>query len=482
MGSAICGTYVLLPYDSCQPMVPDMVKLEKPRGLFVTPSNASMLADLYELTMAAAYFENNIPGEAGFELFVRHLPKNFSYIIAAGLEQALDYILNLRFTDEQIQFIRQHPSFRHISREFFEYLKDFRFKGDVWAVPEGTVIFPGEPLVQVEASIIEAQIVETYLLTMINFQTLIASKASRVVETAKGRDVVEFGSRRAHGPEAALLAARASYIGGCTGTSNLLAGYELGIPTYGTMAHSFIMTFDSEREAFLAYKKAFPDNLALLIDTYNTIEGAKTAVNLGVSPTLVRLDSGDLLDLSVKVRRILDTAGYKSTKIFASGDLNEYKIRDLIAKGAPIDSFGVGTELTTSREDPALPGIYKLVELRRGSETIPRVKLSPAKVTIPELKQIHRAYDSSGLIKEDIVAIDEEIFPGLVARPLLTKVIDKGRQAYSVPSLLETREYGKKQIDSLPQEFRDPAVVAEAPVRLSPRLSALCEELYHGIA
>jgi len=463
-------------------MVPEMVKLEKPRGLFVTASNASMLADLYELTMAGAYFENNIPGEAGFELFVRHLPKNFSYIIAAGLEQALDYILNLKFTDDQIQFIRQHPSFRHISREFFEYLKDFRFRGDVWAVPEGTVIFPGEPLVQVEASIIEAQIVETYLLTMINFQTLIASKASRVVETAKGRDVVEFGSRRAHGPEAALLAARASYIGGCTGTSNLLAGYELGIPTYGTMAHSFIMTFDSEREAFLAYKKAFPDNMALLIDTYNTTEGAKTAVNLGVSPTLVRLDSGDLLDLSVKVRRILDTAGYKSTKIFASGDLNEYKIRDLIAKGAPIDSFGVGTELTTSREDPALPGIYKLVELRRGSESIPRVKLSPAKVTIPELKQIHRAYDSSGLIKEDIVAIYEEIFPGLVARPLLTKVIDKGRLVYSMPSLLETREYGKKQIDSLPQEFRDPAVVAEAPVRLSPRLSALCEELYHGIA
>ena len=225
-------------------MVPEMVKLEKPRGLFVTASNASMLADLYELTMAAAYFENNIPGEAGFELFVRHLPKNFSYIIAAGLEQALDYILNLRFTDGQIQFIKQHPSFRHISREFFKYLKDFRFRGDVWAVPEGTVIFPGEPLVQVEASIIEAQIVETYLLTMINFQTLIASKASRVVETEKGRDVVEFGSRRAHGPEAALLAARASYIGGCTGTSNLLAGYELGMPTYGTMAHSFIMTFD----------------------------------------------------------------------------------------------------------------------------------------------------------------------------------------------------------------------------------------------
>jgi nicotinate phosphoribosyltransferase len=459
-----------------------MVKPEKPRGLFVTASNASMLADLYELTMAAAYFDNKIPGEACFELFVRHLPKNFSYIIAAGLEQALDYILNLRFTDDQIQFLRNHPSFRHISREFFESLEDFSFKGDVWAVPEGTVVFPHEPIVQVAGGTIEAQIVETYLLTMVNFQTLIASKASRVVEAAKGRDIIEFGSRRAHGPEAALLAARASYIGGCIGTSNLLAGYELGIPTFGTMAHSFIMTFDSEREAFLAYKKAFPDNMALLIDTYNTIEGAKTAVNLGVAPTLVRLDSGDLLDLSVKVRQILDTAGCRKTKIFASGDLNEYKIRDLIANGAPIDSFGVGTELTTSREDPALPGIYKLVELLRGSQSIPRVKLSPAKVTIPELKQIHRVYDDSGLIKEDIVSIDEETFPDLVARPLLTRVIDNGRLTYSIPSLPETREYRKKQVESLPQEFKNPAVVAESPMHLSPRLSALCEELYHGMA
>jgi nicotinate phosphoribosyltransferase len=241
------------------------------------------------------------------------------------------------------------------------------------------------------------------------------------------------------------------------------------------------MTFDSEREAFLAYKKAFPENMALLIDTYSTIEGAKTATGLGVSPTLVRLDSGDLLDLSVKVRQILDTAGHKNTEIFASGDLNEYKIRDLVKKGAPIDAFGVGTELTTSREDPALPGIYKLVELRRGSESIPRVKLSPAKVTIPELKQIHRAYDSSGLIKEDIIAMDEEIFPSLAAQTLLRKVIDKGQLTYSVPSLLETREYTKKQTDSLPQEFRDPTIVAEAPVRLSPKLSSLCEKLYHGI-
>ncbi len=459
-----------------------MANLENPQGLFVTADNASMFADLYELTMAAAYFENQIPGEAGFELFVRHLPKNFSYIVAAGLEQALDYILKLSFSDKQIDFLREHPSFHHVGQKFFEYLREFKFKGDAWAVPEGTIVFPGEPLFQVAGNIIEAQIVETYLLATINFQTLIASKASRIVEAAAGRDIIEFGSRRAHGPQAALLAARASYIGGCVGTSNLLAGYELGIPTYGTMAHSFIMTFDSEREAFLAYNKTFPDNMALLIDTYDTLEGAKTAASLGVSPTLVRLDSGDLLDLSVRVRRILDEAGHRSTKIFASGDLNEYKIRDLVSKGAPIDSFGVGTELVTSRDDPALPGIYKLVERRLGSQTIPRVKLSPAKVTIPELKQVFRAYNSSGLIEQDIVAISDEHFQNATTHPLLTRVIDKGRIVYHFPSLSEAREFGRKQMQILPREFRDPTVVAEAPVRLSPNLSALCEKLYHGIA
>ena len=456
--------------------------MEKPKGLFVTTSNVSMLADLYELTMAAAYFENNVPGEAAFELFVRHLPKNFSYMIAAGLEQALYYLMNLRFTEEQIQFLKRHPSFRHVSERFFEYLNSFRFSGDVWAAPEGTVLFPGEPLVQVSGSIIEAQIVETYLLAMINYQTLIASKASRVVEAAKGRDIVEFGSRRAHGPEAALLASRASYVGGCVGTSNLLAGYELGIPTYGTMAHSFVMAFDSEREAFQAYQKVFPENTALLIDTYDTIEGARTAVSLGISPTLVRLDSGDLLDLSKKVRRILDEAGYGNTKIFASGDLNEYKIKELVSQGAPIDAFGVGTELTTSREDPALPGIYKLVELRRGSQTIPRVKLSPSKVTIPELKQVYRVYSDMELIKEDVIAIDEEPSPESAARPLLVKVIEKGRLVYEIPSLAEAREYAKKQVETLPHEFKDLVGITEPPVRLSPKLSALCERLYHGIS
>ncbi len=461
--------------------VSEMQGLQKPKGLFVTRSNAAMLADLYELAMAAAYFDNQVPGEAVFELFARHLPKNFSYIVAAGLEQALDYILNLSFSESQLRFLRNHPSFRRVDDAFFEYLKDLRFTGSVWAAPEGTVLFPGEPLVQVEGSLIEAQIVETYLLTTINFQTLIASKASRVVETAKGRDVVEFGSRRAHGPQAALLAARASYIGGCVGTSNLLAGYELGIPTYGTMAHSFVMAFDSEREAFQAYHRTFPESTALLIDTYDTIEGAVNAASLGISPTLVRLDSGDLYDLSTRVRRILDEAGHPSTKIFASGDLNEYKIHDLVSRGVPIDAFGVGTELTTSREDPALPGIYKLVELRRGRRTIPRVKLSPFKVTIPERKQIHRVYARAGYIDEDIVAIDDEPPPEPGAQPLLEKMIEKGHLVHRIPSLDEIRERRKVQVQSLPNEFKDITSVAEAPVRLSPRLSSLCERLYHDI-
>ena len=461
--------------------VRDLGDLKKPKGLFVTTTNASMLADLYELTMAAAYFDNHVPGEAVFELFVRHLPKNFSYMLTAGLEQALHYILNLRFTEEQIQFVKSHRSFRHVSKEFFEYLLNFKFSGDVWAAPEGTVLFPGEPLVQVAGSLIEAQIVETYLLTMINFQTLIASKASRVVQTAKGRDVVEFGSRRAHGPQAALLAARASYVGGCVGTSNLLAGYELGIPTYGTMAHSFIMAFDSEREAFQAYQNVFPESTALLIDTYDTVEGAKIAADLGLSPALVRIDSGDLLGLSVKVRGILDDKGRKNTRIFVSGDLDEYKIQELISKGAPIDAFGVGTELTTSREDPALPGIYKLVELRRGHRNIPRVKLSPSKLTIPKLKQVFRIYSSSGLIRQDVIAIDSEPPPESGAHQLLAKMIEKGQLLHEVPSLVETREYARKQVDTLPSEFKDITIVAEPPVRLSPKLAALCERLYHGI-
>ena len=276
------------------------------RTVFVP--DLALATDLYELTMAAAYYDNKETAEATFELFVRSYPKNRSYLLAAGLEQAVEYLSQLRFKEEHIAFLKKHPTFKNVSKEFFNYLKNFRFNGDMWAIPEGTVFFTDEPILRVTAPIIEAQIVETYLLSLINFETLIATKATRVAQSARGKGVVEFGSRRAHGPEAAVLAARASYIGGCIGTSNVLAGYLFDIPTYGTMAHSFIMDYDSEEEAFERFCKVFPTSRALLLDTYDTIEGAKKAASSGVNPTLVRLDSGDRYDLSKKVRKILDEA------------------------------------------------------------------------------------------------------------------------------------------------------------------------------
>ncbi len=439
--------------------------------------NFALATDLYELTMAAAYYDNNELGEATFELFVRNFPKNRSYLVAAGLEQAVDFLLKLRFKEEHINYLKKHPSFKSVSEGFFNYLSNFRFTGDVWAVPEGTVFFTKEPIVRITAPTIEAQIVETYLLSTINFETLIATKASRVVQSARGKGVVEFGARRAHGPEAAVLAARASYIGGCIGTSNVLAGYQFGIPTYGTMAHSFIMNYDLEREAFEKFCKVFPSSCAPLIDTYDTIEGAKKATSLTVNPSLVRLDSGDRYDLSVKVRKILDDAGMKDTKVFVSGDLNEYVLDDLTSRGAPIDSFGVGTELVTSRDDPALQGIYKLVEVRRDGKTVYRVKTSEDKKTIPGGKQVYRKYSSNGEIQEDILALDDEEAPkGTV--PLLCKVIEGGKIAYNLPNIDAIRDRTKKQVAGLPEKYRVMTGSSEPPVKLSARLERLCNTLW----
>jgi nicotinate phosphoribosyltransferase len=439
--------------------------------------NFALATDLYELTMAAAYYDNNELGEVTFELFVRNLPKNRSYLVAAGLEQAVDYLLKLRFNEEQINYLKKHPSFKNVSDGFFNYLRNFRFTGDAWAVPEGTVFFAKEPIVRITAPTIEAQIVETYLLSTINFETLIATKASRVVQSARGKGVVEFGARRAHGPEAAVLAARASYIGGCIGTSNVLAGYQFGIPTYGTMAHSFIMNYDLERDAFERFCKVFPSSCAPLIDTYDTIEGAKTATSLTVKPTLVRLDSGDRYDLSVKVRKILDDAGLKDTKIFVSGDLNEYVLDDLTSRGAPIDSFGVGTELVTSRDDPALQGIYKLVEVRREGKNVYRVKTSVDKKTIPGGKQIYRKYSSNEEIQEDILALDDEEAPqGAV--PLLVKVIERGKIVYNLPSIDWVRDRTKKEIAGLPEKYKAMTGSVEPPVKLSPELERLSNALW----
>ena len=439
------------------------------------PRDNALATDLYELTMAAAYFENKESGEATFELFVRQLPGNRSYLIAAGLEQVVEYLRGLRFEKDHINFLMEQPSFRNIAEGFFRYLSEFRFTGDVWALPEGTVFFANEPVLRVTAPIIEAQIIETYLLSTINFETLIATKASRVVQSARGREVVEFGARRAHGPEAALLAARSSYIGGCVGTSNVLAGFKFGIPIYGTMAHSFVMNYETEEEAFNKFCKTFPSNPALLLDTYDTIKALQKAIPL--KPSLVRLDSGDRYDLSVKVRKILDDAGLKQTKIFVSGDLNEFIIDDLTSKGAPIDTFGVGTELVTSRDEPALQGIYKIVETRRNGELSFRVKTSEGKRTLPGAKQVYREYSSAGEITQDVLALaDEDKIP--LAEPLLVEVLRRGRLVYRLPRLCEVRERALKNTSNLPADFRDIRKAQPSPVILSERLQRLSESLW----
>jgi nicotinate phosphoribosyltransferase len=439
--------------------------------------DSALATDLYELTMAAAYFDNSEKAEATFELFVRSFPKNRSYLVAAGLEQAAEYLSQLRFKEEHVAFLSKHPVFENVSKEFFNYLRNFKFAGDVWAIPEGTVFFTDEPVLRVTAPMIEAQIVETCLLSLINFETLIATKASRVVHSARGKSVVEFGSRRAHGPEAALLAARASYIGGCIGTSNALAGYLFGIPVYGTMAHSFVMNYDSEEEAFSRFCRVFPSNRSLLLDTYDTLEGAKKAVASGLMPSLVRLDSGDRYDLSVKVRRILDDAGLQATRIFVSGDLNEFAINDLTSRGAPIDSFGVGTELVTSRDDPALSGIYKLVSVSRAGETVYRAKTSEGKRTIPGAKQVYRRYSQGGEIQDDTLALESEEPPASTI-PLLVRVFDRGRLVYDMPQIEVIQERAKKEVAALPEEYRTLTGSEKTPVRLSTKLDQLTNSLW----
>jgi len=440
--------------------------------------DAALATDLYELTMAAAYFENKIEGQATFELFVRNYPKNRSFLIAAGLQQAVEYLHHVRFEEKHIEFLRRHPVFKDVSKDFFQYLKTFQFTGSVYAMQEGTVFFPNEPILQVTAPVIEAQIVETYLLSIINFETLIASKAARVVGAARGRDVVEFGARRAHGPESALLAARASYIGGCVGTSNVLAGYKFGIPTYGTVAHSFVMMFDTEREAFERFCKVFPSSPAFLLDTYDTLAAARIVASMNVNPALVRLDSGNRALLSRKVRKILNDAGMEDTKIFASGDLNEYVLDKITKQNAPIDSFGVGTDLVTSRDDSALPGIYKLVAIKQRGHTVLRAKTSAGKRTIPGTKQVYRRYNRQGMIVRDLIALANETPPPRT-KPLLTGVMRDGQLTITLPSLDRIREVRKSELESLPQKYHRLRGSARPPVYFSRLLKRLTKSLWN---
>lgn len=448
----------------------------KTLGLLGEPGRYGLATDLYEITMAAAYFEAGMERvTATFNLFVRHLPPNRGYLLVAGLQQAVEYLQGLRFDGKCIDYLRGLPHFEAISDSFWEYLRGFRFSGDVEAIPEGTVAFANEPLVQVSGPIIESQMVETFLLATINHQTLIATKAARVVDAAGGKGIIEFGARRAHGFDAALYGARAAVIGGCIGTSNVLAGQVFGIPVYGTAAHSFTMAFEHERDAFRAFHRAFPNHSILLIDTYDTLEGARRAAELGPSVRGVRLDSGDILTLSREVRRILDDAGLKEAILVASGDLNEDAVERATRDGAPIDLYGVGTEMITSKDAPALGGVYKLVAVSQDGRHRPVRKLSPEKATYPGAKQVFRTRGKDGRLAGDTLALRSESLPG---EPLLTRVIQQGRLVAPLPDLKEIQARARVERDALPEAVRRLRDPEPYPVALSTGIQRLLAELH----
>jgi nicotinate phosphoribosyltransferase len=437
-------------------------------------SGRALLVDLYELTMAAAYFEHRVDCRATFELFVRQLPRERSYLVAAGSDSALEYLETLHFTDEDIRFLRHQPAFQSVSEAFFDYLRTFRFTGDVQALEEGTLVFAEEPILQVTAPALEAQVVETYLLSVINYETLVASKAARVVGAARGRGVLEFGTRRAHGPEAGVRAARAAYVGGCIATSNVLAGYRYGIPLAGTAAHSWTQIFPTERESFEALLETFPERAILLIDTYDSLTGAETAAALGRKVAGVRLDSGDLLEKSRQVREILDRRGLTETKIVASGDLNEYKIEELVSQGAPIDVFGVGTDLATSRDVPALSVVYKLVQVERAGRVELKTKFSEQKVHSPGRKQVFR-FSRDGHFHYDLIACADEAYPE--AAPLLQTVMKDGRRLTPPRPLAEVQAGTLATLARLPEGYRALHDAPAYPVVKSAALERLLEEV-----
>ncbi len=429
-----------------------------------------LLTDLYELTMAAGYFEaGKLAERATFELSIRRLPANRSYILVAGIEQAVDYLLGLSFNAEQIDYLRSLPAFSRVSEGFWDYLRRFRFTGDVWAVEEGTPMFAGEPVLRISAPLAEAQIPETYLLSTVTFQSLIATKASRVVAEARGRPVVEFGTRRAHTPHAGTLGARAAYLGGCAGTSNVEAGYRFGIPVYGTAAHSWTLAFDSEPEAFARLQDLLGDHTVYLVDTYDVETGVKNAAAVGRPFWGIRLDSGDLLPQSRRARQILDQAGWPQARIMASGDLNEHRIAELIGAGAPIDSFGVGTELSTSCDAPSMGSIYKLVEIERSGKIRRTAKLSSDKPSLPGAKQVFRLPDG------DILGLAEEDVPGAVR--LLEPVVRGGQRVVEAPAVSRLRETARQKLEGIPETHRKLEHATEYPVTKSEKLQELAATL-----
>jgi nicotinate phosphoribosyltransferase len=445
---------------------------------FLKEENMSLFTDFYELTMCASYFDNKNFEPATFDLFIRRLPENRSYFLFAGLEQNLLYLQNIKFTEKHLAYLKRQG----FKEDFLNYLRGFRFTGEVWAVPEGSVVFPNEPLIRITAPIIEAQLVETFLLNTVNLQTMIATKASRVVHAAQGKPVIEFGLRREQGVDAGMKVARSSYIAGCQGTSNVLAGQIYAIPVFGTMAHSFVMSYPKEIEAFRAFTQTFPNKSTLLIDTYDDISGAEKAAEVakeleaeGCKLGGVRLDSGDLAKDSKKIRKFLDSQGLNYVRIFASGDLDEFKIEELLSEGAKIDSFGVGTKMGTSADRPYLDVIYKLCETLGSDGTFsPIMKLSKDKITLPGRKQVYRFRDAEGKFERDLIALADEKVDG---EPLLEQVMEKGKSTYVPPSLEQVRDNAAKNLSKLPEEYKSLTDAPIYPVELSRNLLNLVKTL-----
>lgn len=446
--------------------------------------NYTLLTDFYEITMANGYFENGMSDEiAYFDMFFRKVPDNAGFAIMAGVEQVIEYLQNLRFSEEDIEFLRSKNLF---SPKFLDYLSDFDFKCDVWAVPEGTPIFPNEPIVTVRGPLIQAQFVETMILLTINHQSLIATKCNRIVRAAEGRPIMEFGSRRAQGGDGAIFGARAAYIGGAAGTACTITDKMFGVPALGTMAHSWVQSFDSEYEAFKAYAKAYPNDCTLLIDTYNVVKsGIPNAIRvfdevlkpMGIRPKGVRIDSGDITYLTKKMRKMLDEAGYEDVKIVVSNSLDEYIIQDILKQGACIDSFGVGERLITSKSEPVFGGVYKLAAIEKNGELIPKIKISEniAKITNPCFKKVYRLFaNDTGKAIADVITLADEIIDesreyeifdpehtwrrkkitDFKAVELQVPVFKAGKCVYTSPELSEIRSYCKEQLDLIWDEVK----------------------------
>jgi nicotinate phosphoribosyltransferase len=445
----------------------------KPSSFDAGQANLALFTDLYELKMLQAYVEEGMTEDAVFSLFVRRLPSRRNFLLACGLETVIDYLENLLFTDEEISFL---ASLGYFSDRFLAWLRDFAFRGDVYAVPEGTPLFPNEPILEVKAPLPEAQLVETFIMNQIHTQTMLASKAQRVVNSAEGRPVIDFGARRMHGIDTSLKAARAFYIAGVAATSNVLAGKIYDIPVSGTMAHSYIQAHKDEASAFLSFVKLYPDTI-LLVDTYDTIAGVRNVIDLSKSlgksfqVSAVRLDSGDLLALSKEARRLLDDANLNNVQIFASGGLDEYTIAELLSSGAPIDGFGVGTHMGVSSDAPDLDIAYKLCEYAGKG----RLKLSAGKPVFPGRKQIFRVREGDRDMRDIISRADED----LQGSPLLSTVMRNGRRLLKDTISLESlREYAKNQISLLPENIRAIAPAANPyPVEISQTLSRLQDEI-----